>query len=203
MKPTIKNFLILGLVSFFIASCGSKSADVLIPEDAAMVLHVNAASLSSKISWNDIKSSDWFKMMSHDEPSSDIQRKLLEDPAASGIDLNSDFFMFMKPSGNHMYLCFQGKLKDAKAFEDMIKKIDKNVEIKKDGDMNYAGDDDDAYMTWKSDRFIMVADASDMNPGMNRHSGESKVTPDSLLKYAKETYNLKSSNSISGKSKFK
>ena len=201
MKPTIKNLLLISFASFFIASCGSKSADVLIPEDAAMVLHINSASLSSKISWNDIKSSDWFKMMNAHEPSSDLQRKLLEDPAASGIDLNSDFFMFIKPSGNHMYICFQGKLKDAKAFEDMVKKMDKNVEIKKDGDMNYAGEDD-AYMTWKSDRFIMVANASEMNTGMNRHSGQ-EVTPDSLLKYAKETYNLKSSNSISGDSKFK
>ncbi|TMI65969.1 MAG: DUF4836 family protein [Bacteroidetes bacterium] len=203
MKPTIKNLLIISLVSFFIASCGSKSADILVPEDAAMVLHVNAASLSSKISWNDIKSSDWFKMMNSGEASSDIHRKLLEDPAASGIDLNSDFYMFIKPSGNHMYVCFQGKLKDAKAFEEMLKKLDKNVEIKKDGDMNYAGEDDDSYMTWKSDRFIIVGNASGMNPGMNRHSDESKVTPDSILKYAKETYNLKSSNSISGNSKFK
>jgi hypothetical protein len=202
MKPTIKNLFLISLVSFFIASCGSKSADVLVPDDAAMVMHINAASLSSKISWNDIKSSDWFKMASSEGPSSDIQRKLLEDPANSGIDLNSDFFMFIRPSGNHMYVCFQGKLKDAKAFEDMVKKMDKKVEIKKDGDMSYAGEED-AYMTWKADRFIMVADASDMNQGMNRYSDRSKLTTDSLLKLAKETYNLKSSNSISGNSKFK
>lgn len=202
MKPTIKNFLIISLVSFSIASCGGKNADVLVPEDAAMVLHINAASLSSKISWNDIKSSDWFKMASSDGPSSDIQRKLLEDPANSGIDLNSDLYMFLKPSGNNMYISFQGKLKDAKAFEDMVKSMDKSVEIKKDGDMSYAGEDE-GYMTWKSDRFIMVANASDMNEGMNRYSKQSKLTADSVLKYAKEIYNLKSSNSIAGNSKFK
>jgi len=33
----------------------------MIPSNALMVLHINTKSLTAKLSWNDIKQTNWFK----------------------------------------------------------------------------------------------------------------------------------------------
>ena len=199
MKPSLKNLLTIGLVAFVISSCGNKSADLLIPKDAALVIHINANSLGSKLSWNDIKNTEWFSMASR-EKTDEFEKKLLENPENSGIDLKSDMYFFMKPSGRNIYIAFQGKLKDAKAFEETIKKLHKDAEIKKDGNMSYAGQGLD-FMTWTNDRFMMVAETA-MQEG---YKGAPKIelTKDSILNFAKATYSLKSNNSIGSNSNFK
>lgn len=199
MKPMLKNLLTICLVAFILSSCSNKNADLLIPKDAAMVMHINAASLSSKLTWTDIKNSEWFKLMNTKEAKTDFEKKLLDDPAASGIDMNSDMYLFMKPSGRHAYMAFQGKLKDVKAFEDMVKKMNDGNEIKKDGAISYTGEGLD-FMTWTNERFMMVGETNTDRRFSNSSGGE--LTKDSMLNFAKATYNLKSSNSIGNNSKF-
>jgi len=199
MKSSLKNLLTIGLVAFMISSCGNKSADLLIPKDAALVIHINANSLGSKLSWNDIKNTEWFSMAAR-EKTDEFEKKLLENPENSGIDLKSDMYFFIKPSGRNMYIAFQGKLKDAKAFEETIKKLHKEVEIKKEGSMSYAGQGLD-FMTWTNDRFMMVGETS--MPDGYRGVPKAELTKDSVLNFAKATYSLKSSNSIGNNSNFK
>ncbi len=56
---------VLGLCAIallLITSCssGDKSA-IAIPKDAGLVLYINTASLSSKLSWKEIQQTNWFK----------------------------------------------------------------------------------------------------------------------------------------------
>ena len=205
MKTTIKNFLYISLFIFILSSCGKKTADVLIPEDASVVVHLNMESLTSKLSWEEIKSSDWFKMASEEGHHSDIQKKLLANPDSSGVDLKKDLYMFVQMRGTNTYVVLQGKLKDAKAFEAMVAKMDdKPQEIKKQGNFSYAGDDNGC-VTWTSDRFIVVGNGGSMQPRQDmfkNHTPKAKISVDSILKYAKDLYSLPQKNSITNDSRY-
>lgn len=198
MRTMIKNLLSFSLLAIIISSCGKKSVDVLIPEDAAIVYHINAASLSSKLSWDEIKNSEWFKLASDLNQADELEKKLFEDPENSGIDLKKDMYLSVHMSGKNSYVVFQGKLKDVKAYETMITKAGDNKEIKKDGNINYAGDKDGLF-TWNNERFIIVGQSSDFMPDNKNYYSEREsndITMDSVLNYAKGLYNLKKSKSI-------
>lgn len=205
MKSIIKNLTSFILLALLISSCGKKAADVLIPENAAMVFHINAASLGSKLTWNEIKNSDMFKMADKEGPSDELKRKLLDNPETSGIDLKGDFYIFIEMRGNNAYVVVQGKLKDVKAYETMITKAGKNKEIKKAGSMSYTGDEN-GLVTWNNDRFIIVSQSDNFQRRNNDFFGEGrmekKITLDSVLKYAKDLYSLKKGSSMGNDSRF-
>jgi hypothetical protein len=204
MRTMIKNLLSFSLLALLISSCGKKTADVLIPENAAMVFHINAASLGSKLTWDEIKNSEWFKMASKENHADDFEKKLLEDPENSGIDLKSDMYFSVHMSGKNSYVVFQGKLKDVKAYESLITKVGDTKEIKKDGSISYTGDKG-GLVTWNNDRFIIVGQSAGYFPGNKDLYGdndEHSITMDSVLKFAKDIYNLKKSKSIGNDSRF-
>ena len=204
MRTMIKNLLSFSLLALLISSCGKKTVDVLIPENAAMVFHINAASLGSKLTWDEIKNSECFKMAGKENHADDFEKKLLEDPENSGIDLKSDMYISMHMSGKNSYMVFQGKLKDVKVYETMITKAGENKEIKKDGNINYTGDKG-GLVTWNNDRFIIVGQSAGYFPGNKDLYGdndEHSITMDSVLKFAKDIYNLKKSKSIGNDSRF-
>ncbi len=204
MKTIIKNLFCFSLLALLISSCGKKTANVLIPDNAAMVFHINAASLGSKLPWDDIKNSDWFKMAGNKSQATDFERKLLENPDTSGIDLKGDFYISIQIKGNNRYVVLQGKLKDAKAYEAMLTKAGKIKDIKKEGSISYTGDKD-GLVTWTNDRFIIVAQTAGFQPNRSDFYGdrtEKPLTMDSVLKYAKDLYNLKKSNSLGNDSRF-
>lgn len=62
MKLSIKSLslIITSILLLALSSC-SKKASVPVPEDAFFVLHIDGASLNSKLSWDEIKKSEWFK----------------------------------------------------------------------------------------------------------------------------------------------
>ena len=99
MRSMIKNLFSFSLLALLISSCGKKTADVLIPENAVMVFHINAASLSSKLSWDEIKNSEWFKLANKEGSANDFEKKMLDDPENSGIDLKSDMYSSVQMSG--------------------------------------------------------------------------------------------------------
>ena len=109
-------FLLAGLM--FIASCGKKS-DVPVPADAGFVLHINGSSLNSKLSWDEIKQSDWYRIL-HEKAKDSLAKQVLNDPDVSGVDINSDMYLFTKTRGRGGYFVFVGNLKDEKAFASFV-----------------------------------------------------------------------------------
>lgn len=95
-----------------LASCKNvNKSDLLIPKDAALVFHVNSSSLSSKLSWEEIKKTNWFKDAYKEASEDSFAQKLLDNPDASGIDTKSDFVFFIKKRGRGGFSVFEGSIK--------------------------------------------------------------------------------------------
>lgn len=202
----LRNLAAAFVLLFFISSCkNKKTVNVLIPEDAGMVIHINAASLTSKLSWDEIKQSEWFKMANEKGKPDDFQRKLLDNPETSGVDTKGDMYLFMKTDGKRSYMFFTGKIKDAAAFETTVKKMREDAEVKKAGNVNYTGENDNM-LTWTKDKFIVIADAGDLQGGFpgrySGNTGDEKSSTEKMIALAESIYDLKSDKSIGNNSKF-
>lgn len=51
----------VAFASVMISSCNQGTTGLPIPKDATVVVHINAASLTKKLSWKEIQATDWFK----------------------------------------------------------------------------------------------------------------------------------------------
>ena len=186
----------LGLV--FLVSCKNSTTGLPVPKDAAMVVHINSSSLTSKLSWNEIKQTNWFQELQKDADDS-LAKKLMDNPDASGIDVKSPFVFFIKKQGNGGYVVFEGNLKDPSAFEAMNKKIDHDSATQQDGDMKYMRTEGSSIVSWNGTKFIYMSDAPGINPmGKYTASGsqEQGFSIDSLKMFSKQLFELKSNNSI-------
>ncbi|MCG2616362.1 DUF4836 family protein [Terrimonas sp. NA20] len=196
-----RNPLLLALAAaiiLFAASCkkGGKTG-LLVPKEAAVVIYFNAGSLSSKLSWAEIKQSEWFKELQK-ETSDSLARKLMNDPAVSGLDTDKGFCFFMAPRGRGAYVSFQGSIKDQAAFEAMVRSSGEAGAPKKSGDLNVL-ESEGAILTWNASTFVIIADApvsGANNPGAQRFSN------DSLTLFAKNTYALKGKALLDEDSRF-
>ena len=195
--------LIAIAIAVFFVSCKNSTTGLPIPKDAAIAIHINASSLSSKLSWKEIQSTEWFKNVHQNEDDS-LQKKLMDDPEHSGIDIKSDFAFFIKKQGSGGYMVFEGKLKDAVAFESMVKKLHHNAEVKKDGDISYVKEEGTNLLCWTSSKFIFMSDAPferTVNPSFENYD-KNRFHQDSLLIFTKSLFNVSSSSSLESDDRF-
>ena len=152
---TLSLFVLLLAVS---CKKGDKTG-LLVPEDAGVVIHINSPSLSSKLSWEEISQTEWFKELSKEATDSTAQ-KLLKDPGQSGIDIKADLVFYMKKQGRGGYVAFTGTVKDAAAFEAFNKEISKGeATVTKDGDISYMSSDKSGILAWNNSRFVYIGDS--------------------------------------------
>lgn len=204
MKLKLMPLALLTMLVVLFASCGKKS-DVPVPADAGLVFHIDGASLNSKLSWDEIKQSEWFKI-AHQKTDDSLAKKILEDPSASGIDIKSDLYIFMKMVGKGGYTAITGVVKDEKAFAAFVEKVMKEKKASTEGSLSVVRSEH-GVLTWKKNRFVFIDDSPGMNAGTNmmgnRFDEERHVfSPDSLVKFANEVYDLKGSNSVGTNTRF-
>jgi hypothetical protein len=191
----------------FAACKQTNKTGAMIPNDAAVVIHLNANSFNSKLSWDEVKQTMWFKETYADAPDS-LAKKLMDDPANSGMDIKSDFIFFLKNQGNNGYMVFEGSVKDAAAFESFNKNVSKGAATTKDGEFNNMQLPGGAVVTWNKERFAYVLDAPYMNASRNfsmeggNAAAPATLSADTLLKIARSLFNLKSDNSLGGNEHF-
>src|SRR5688572_25944276 len=139
----MKSRALIGLCSalaltVLLYSCSSADKNALpVPKDAAFVLHLNAKSLTSKLTWDEIKQTNWFKEGQASATDS-FMKQLLNDPETSGIDTKDDLVFFVKRvTAQEGFAVFAGHVKDAAAFEAFNKKISDGAAATatKEGDM--------------------------------------------------------------------
>src|SRR5687768_5758506 len=136
MKKNFFTLLLLVVSMVLIASCKqTNKTGAMIPNDAAVVIHLNANSFNSKLSWDEVKQTNWFRETYADAPDS-LAKKLMDDPAKSGMDIKSDFIFFMKNQGNNGYMVFEGAVKDVAAFESFNKNVSNGAVTTKQGEFN-------------------------------------------------------------------
>lgn len=197
MKHNIILLLCLGTILLFTACDKGGKTGLLIPADAAFVLHADLASLSSKLSWQEIQQTSWYAEVQKQAGDS-LAKQLLATPSSSGLDTDGSLALFLKRSGNNGYLALQGKLKNAEQFVSTLTAAGNNrISIEKDGNFNYARMDgnDDATIYFNDKIFVFVADASETKTtgkGLPQLQGGAEKYPlDSLRHFAKNIFGLK------------
>lgn len=198
----IPNALMLLLV-VLVTSC-SKKSNVPVPEDAAVVVHIDGASLSSKLSWDEIKQSEWYRI-ANEKTKDSLSRVVLNDPEASGIDIKSDMYVFVKMQGKGSYTAVIGNVKDEKAFANFMSKSMEGKTPTKEGDISVIRSEK-SVLTWKGNRFVMIADSPEANASgnmMGSQDYENRGFPvDSLVYFANQVYNLDGKKSLGNNERF-
>ncbi|MBC7850194.1 MAG: DUF4836 family protein [Chitinophagaceae bacterium] len=209
MKRLSFVFLIAVTGSILMVSCkqGDKST-LQVPIDAGFVLHVNNTSLSTKLSWDEIKATKWFKEVSA-ESTDTLFARLLENPENSGMDTKADMIAYMKKQSKSGYFAFGGSLKDPAAFELFNKKMnDGEGVVTKDGETNFMTLKEKGIVAWKGTRFVYIIDApmgGTMYPPLTGASNPSepyKFPLDSLKAFGKASFDINGKNSLGSDDRF-
>jgi hypothetical protein len=196
-------FMALGASLFIVACKQGDKTNVQVPKDAALVLHLNNTSLSGKLSWDEIKATNWFKD-AYADASDSLLRQLLDNPDNSGMDTKADMVFFVKKQGRGSYFAFGGTLKDAEAFEKFNIKVNKGGEAAHEGDAHVLQlKNNKSLVRWEGTRFVYISDASGFGamPNFTPGGGVSYSEPysysmDSLKLFAKQTLEISGDNSI-------
>lgn len=198
--------LFLGLgAALLISSCKSGDRiDIPVPKDALTVVHLNNTSLSTKLTWDEIKATSWFKD-AYEKADDSLLKRLLNDPEASGMNTQADMLFFIKKQGRGGYLAFEGTLSDAAAFEAFNKKIaEGDASSSKDGDATLMNLKDKAVVAWKGTRFTYIISIpfAGINNVMNGENDMYHYPLDSLKTFALGTFSISGSQSLGDDSRF-
>ncbi len=210
MKPFLKICFALTALIFLFSSCGKNNeVGKTIPSDALFVAQMNMKSLDKKLSWDEIKQTGWYKKMYADSATNPWKRKLLDNPSASGIDLDDALIFFVANSGTAHYAAAEGKLKSEKDFEEFNKNFDPSATVRKEGDVNLLTLKDENVVGWKGDRFIYVMHANTPSAEMNKWNDSSNAGNNmqqnnraDLSAICKNLFSLKSDSSLAKNDKF-
>jgi hypothetical protein len=207
MQRHLFSLLLLAVALTSIVSCSSDKKGIAIPKDASFALHVNVKSLTSKVSWQEIQQNEWFKEAYANEADS-FARKILQDPANSGIDLQGDLGVFVKKQNQGGYVAAEGGIKDPAAFETFATNANKGGKVVKTGDVSVLNTGLKSLVAWTSSRFVFISDVP-MPSLSNRFNSSSSdgnepfsFTTDSLQKFAVELFDLPSKNNLMSDDRF-
>ena len=213
MKSFIKLSMAIICSAIIFSACKNKSNDIgkMIPKNALIIVHMNAKSLSSKLSWDEIKQTTWYNHLYNDSSKPAWTKALMDDPQKSGIDMNSDLIFFALKNMENTDLVFEGNVKDSKAFADLIKNIHPDAVISKDGDLNIVSMDKGT-VAWNDKKFAMVTNFAEH---FNMHGMNDSAMTDSvkaapplvapsnnLLSVCKSLFSLTSDSSMEKNERF-
>jgi hypothetical protein len=210
MKSRLTIYLIPLLLIVF-SSCSNKSS-VPVPVDAAFVLHIDGKSLHSKLSWEEFKQGELYKSIYENLRFDKDIRKLIENPDSTGIDIQSDAFLFVTARGRGGYTGFTCSLKDEKTFANLVKEEwGKNVSSTI-GDITVMKDDN-VVVSWNPKRAVVIINTplgaayspfSELGKegGSGGNSRRYDFPYDSLEKFALEVYSAKGSRSLGSNKRF-
>ncbi|THU41262.1 DUF4836 family protein [Niastella caeni] len=207
MQRNLLSLVLLSIVISGLVSCSRTKPGIAVPKDASLAVHININSLTSKVSWQEIQQNDWFKELYADETDS-LSKKILDNPANSGIDIKADLAFFVKKEGQGGYMAFEGGVKDASAFEAFATKANKGGKVVKEGDVNVLATSLKSLVAWTDSRFIYIADASmpSVSGRLNSSSFDSRepfsFRTDSLQKFAMQLFDLPGKNNLMSDDRF-
>ena len=108
---------ILSLVILFFSSCGKQNeAGKRIPANAEFVAQIDLQTMSKKLSWKDIQQTAIYKKILSDSSIPEWSRKLLENPASSGIDFDNGLVFFSAVHNGKKYVAAEGKISNENDF---------------------------------------------------------------------------------------
>lgn len=193
-------FLLTVAVVISMVSCSRTDKNgIAIPKDAAVVVHINASSITSKVNWSELQQTDWFKEF-YSHATDSLTKNLMSDPANSGIDIKSDMAFFLKKQGQGGYAAFEGSVRNASAFEEFNKKINSGGTVSKQGDISILKLGLRTILAWNDKRFVYIMDSPMGNITMPGNSGNYSAPyqfpADSLQKFGVQLFDLERKNSL-------
>ena len=197
--------LLTAAVVLLLASCGKNNKQgKLVPKDAMIVLHIDGASLTSKLPWDEIKKNDLFKELYADTTLPPFIKSLLDNPENSGIDVKNDLIGYAAKDSIGGYAAIEGTVKDAAKFSTFNTFVTKGgTPSEKDG-MNFISSSP-MCVGWTKDKFVYVVDLPNMM-NMGRNYGMSSPKEDKLPRDVGATcravFALKEENSMAKEEKF-
>lgn len=211
MKKFLNLFFAISSMALLFTSCGKNNGiGNMIPSDALFAAQANMKSLDSKLSWNDIKQTEWYKKAVSDSSIPEWRRKILDNPSASGIDFDEGliFFAAKNPQTGY-YIAAEGKLKSEKDFEQFNKNFDSSQTVRKEGDINLITLKGKNVVGWNNDHFVYIMNpettSSQMNQWNDSSNSQPNVTVDKsaeLSELCKKLFSLKSDSSLAKNEKF-
>ncbi len=168
----MKSFLsaaILSLVILFVSSCGKQNeAGKRIPANAGFVAQIDLQTMSKKLSWKDIQQTAIYKKILSDSSIPEWSRKLLENPASSGIDFDNGLVFFTASHNGKKYVAAEGKINNENDFVQFNNNFSAGQPATKDGEVNLLKLKENNVVGWNKNYFIYV-----MNPeNGNYHFGK-------------------------------
>jgi hypothetical protein len=210
-RNLLSSLLFTTVIAGVVVSCGRSDKNALpVPKDAGFVMHVNAASLSSKLSWQEIKATSWFQE-AYKEADDSVAKQLLEDPEKSGIDSKSDIVLFFKKQHKGGYVAIAGSIKDAATFDAFNKKVNKGADFTKSGDISLMKIEKRAALAHNGKRFVYLIDApiTDISRAFSRGFGGNSAYEapysfplDSLQSFGKQLLTLDGSENMNTDDRF-
>src|SRR3954469_1174650 len=166
MKTTYRYGTFLFLVVVVITSCSRKAPKQTqyIPKDASAVFSINPKQLSEKLNNNHVNIDSIMKSATAGDTT---MRWTMDDIKNSGIDMESDVYMFIQQAGSIMsgqssVIGFVGALRTPADFEAFLKKKMPTVQMQKANDYSYANLKNGFVAGW-NDNAALIVDATSMN----------------------------------------
>jgi hypothetical protein len=205
MQKRFRIPLLVAVSVLILASCTKKNKEgKFIPKDAAIAVHVNGASLSSKLPWDEVKQNALFQEMYKDSGISTFIKQALDNPDNSGIDTKTDLVFFAQKDSLGGLVAFTGTIKDAEKFKLFTLDITKGgVESEQDG-VKYISKAP-ICVGWNKEKFLYIVNTPELN--MQSYTGkynDTDIVPQSrdLGAACKTLFNLTESNSLGENEKF-
>ena len=129
MNKQISSYSLAAIAAIVLFSACSKKSNTLgryVPQNAAVVMHINGAALNEKLPWAEIKDNEWFKEMQADTSMRAFAKTVLDNPDNSGVDVKKDFVIFYINDTTGSYATIQGSIIDAAKFKIALKEGNKN-----------------------------------------------------------------------------
>jgi Domain of unknown function (DUF4836) len=197
--------LLAAILILALASCTKTNKQgKYIPKDAAIVLHVDGASLTSKLPWDEVKKNALFQHLYAGSSVPAFIKQALDNPDNSGIDTKNDLVFFSQKDSSGGLVAFTGTIKDAEKFKLFALDVTKGgAESEKDG-VNYISKAP-VCVGWNKEKFLYLINTPELNTeNYSRQYSDSNYTPKSrdLGAACKNLFNLKESNSLGENEKF-
>ncbi|HXR83216.1 MAG TPA: DUF4836 family protein [Hanamia sp.] len=204
MKSFLRLSILISVFALLFSSCGKKNeVGKMIPNDAHFVAQINIKSLGNKLSWNDIKQTNWYKKIYADSSMNDWKRKVLDNPSTTGIDFEDGLVFFVSQNAGTDYFAAEGKIKSEKDFEEFNKNADPSQAAKKEGDFNVLVLKNNHVVVWNDDRFVYLMNMRGTPTEMLQQHDSTQMQQNEptdksakLSAIGKNLFNLKSDSSL-------
>ena len=204
-----KRFAIIIASIVIFASCKKTNTQGrMIPNTAAIVVHINGNSLSEKLPWAAIKDNPLFKELYQDSAVTTAMQKLLDNPETSGIDIKKDMLFFIQKDSMGGYIGFEGTLKDAGAFKNFNNSLSEKGNATESDGIQYISHSPMA-VGWTSKNFVYTIDAPQFGrtDELSKRMIQDSINIDSpkprdILATCKAVFALQENNSLGKEEKF-